>query len=443
MLLSLLVWCTAVLGAAVGRPSEEDILRKMFDRETDARGTFVNDGSAAAPFDDTAPTCTMDATDRCAISEFDRDVSTLVRPGGNTRCIFERSGPYQFEVIRGDADKLLVFFQGGGACWDVLSTAVAACSTGAFPQGTRGGVFERTAQNPFKNYTIVHLLYCDGSLFNGNVTRPYLGAKQSGFANAKSGFDWIVENMRSPGGLAPRLSSLVISGCSAGSIGAQLWADHALTTLPHDAAAVVPDSYMGVFPTSAEGHLIEQYGMCTTPLLEPLPELRAACAKKQLSLHALTAAVTARHPKAVFGQVQSKTDEVQMGFNWALSADPLAHPGSLACGDPTTCWVDGAKLYGKANDYLEGYNIQPNHVHFLVQSSQHCYLPNGHFYDADPSGASAGGRGGEPLHHWMARLPLRPGTNISTRCVGEAMAKGSWTGTHYCDAAMVGKVIVA
>ena len=62
----------------------------------------------------------------------------------------------------------------------------------------------------------------------GNVTRPYNDSagepvQQSGYLNAKSVFDWI-EAQQASGQIDKRLKSLVVSGCSAGSVGAQLWA---------------------------------------------------------------------------------------------------------------------------------------------------------------------------------------------------------------------------
>lgn len=42
--------------------------------------------------------CTMSSTQKCAISGFKKDSSTLVLPGGKTRCIFSDSTPYAFQV---------------------------------------------------------------------------------------------------------------------------------------------------------------------------------------------------------------------------------------------------------------------------------------------------------------------------------------------------------
>lgn len=44
-----------------------------------------------------------------------------------------------------------------------------------------------------------------------------------------------------------------------GSIGAQLWGNQAVTRLNWNQAAVMPDSYAGVFPPDSQGPLIYNF----------------------------------------------------------------------------------------------------------------------------------------------------------------------------------------
>jgi hypothetical protein len=50
---------------------------------------------------------------------------------------------------------------------------------------------------------------------------------QKGYDNALSAVSWI-QQQQSSGALASTLSDFVVMGCSAGSIGAQIWSDNAL-----------------------------------------------------------------------------------------------------------------------------------------------------------------------------------------------------------------------
>jgi hypothetical protein len=118
-------------------------------------------------------TCTLSTTDDCTIDQMPRDESTVVYPGGETRCIFSTSTAYTYQVIPGDLDKLVVYFQGGGACYDKLSTNLGACTKDAVPVGEVGIFDRKNPLNPYKDFTIVFLMYCSGDAWAGNVTRPY------------------------------------------------------------------------------------------------------------------------------------------------------------------------------------------------------------------------------------------------------------------------------
>jgi hypothetical protein len=70
----------------------------------------------------------------------------------------------------GDPKKLLIFLQGGGACWqgfyncNILADGQAPPAAPPFP-----GVFDSSSpDNPFANYSVVYMPYCDGSAFGGD-----------------------------------------------------------------------------------------------------------------------------------------------------------------------------------------------------------------------------------------------------------------------------------
>eukprot|EP00439_Symbiodinium_sp_Y106_P012521 s1342_g1.t2 len=133
----------------------------------------------------------------CPLHDMELDSSTLVVPGGQSRCIFSNAASeYAFQVIPGDADKLLIFFQGGGACFNDASTQGAAPCLSHVVEQPLVGIFDRTnAANSYRKYTVVHINYCSGDLHIGNVVRWYLdGAgqrvEQLGFLNALSAIKW-------------------------------------------------------------------------------------------------------------------------------------------------------------------------------------------------------------------------------------------------------------
>jgi hypothetical protein len=209
--------------AALSREDAAEVLR--------AHVSSIEQTGSAASLCTQNVCCTVSSGEACSISSMPKDTSTLVLPGGETRCIYSTSTPFAFQVIPGAADKVLLYYQGGGACWDQTSTNDGFCTSNASPQSLIG-VFDRTnPSNAFRDYTIVHVLYCSGDIHGGDVVRDYTDSSgvpvtQKGFANAEATLDWLVKQQTS-GALAAKLSNLVVMGCSAGSIGAQLWGNQA------------------------------------------------------------------------------------------------------------------------------------------------------------------------------------------------------------------------
>ena len=101
----------------------------------------------------------------------------------------------------------------------------------------------------------------------GQVVRNYSAhdkngeeVSQQGAANVQATLDWV----KSQDSYFEKFSSLVLMGCSAGSLGVQAWAHEILAQLGDkygfDDAAVVPDSYAGVFPPDSQSQTIMDFG---------------------------------------------------------------------------------------------------------------------------------------------------------------------------------------
>ena len=242
-----------------------------------------------------------------------------IGPGGETKCIFETSTPYQFEVVLGDLDKVYVHFQGGGACWDELSTDITLCTTDASPYGAVGIFDRKNPNNKYANYTIIQALYCSGDVWGGNITQPYThrggSVVQVGAYNAEATISYLAQQ-QAAGFLAPTLSELVIGGDSAGSIGAQLWGTFVLDALKWDKAAILPDSYACVFPEGSVGPLVKSLGACNTNWIPQ--SLLPSCLNETLDFQALNNYFLGLYPTIPRGFIQSKTDITQESFYVAV-----------------------------------------------------------------------------------------------------------------------------
>jgi hypothetical protein len=247
---------------------------------------------------------------------------------------------------------------GGGACWDEASTKAGLCFTDVIPVTDLVGIWDRTDQrNAFRSYTVVNVLYCSGDLHGGNTTRPYNDKNgkpvvQVGLYNTRATLDWVKDQMSS-GGLAPKLSEIVVMGCSAGSLGSQFWAQKIFKQLPYERAAVVLDSYAGVFPKGSLGPIFHDFGFCGTGFLTPA--LDKKCMNKELEIMDIGLVYPSETPNVPYAFIQSKVDQIQVAFYEAvaLSTGKLPIP-------PSNFYHDLNELFGLYN------KMNPNFLTYLV-----------------------------------------------------------------------------
>lgn len=181
-----------------------------------------------------------------------------VEPGGKTLCA--HGAPYRFFVRSGDPAKVLLFFQGGGACWSSQNCDLENRPTfdpfvgpDDDPGAAPGGIFDlEDARNPLRSYAMVFVSYCSGDVHLGDAARDYpvrgpegydrtLHVEHRGYANATAAMDWLNTHT------APR--TLMVAGASAGSIAAPFYAELMARRYPEADIAVVSDAsgaYSGI-----------------------------------------------------------------------------------------------------------------------------------------------------------------------------------------------------
>lgn len=182
--------------------------------------------------------------------------------------ILDPDDPYFFRVYAGDTDKVMFFFQSGGGCsTEYFTNGARMCSHRSLVDDDLGGIFNRKgANNPYLHFTIVEVVYCSGDFHVGDATQDFnrtanfddeedVLSEHRGVMNGDVVLDWFLRDpVLQPEGNKV-LNELVIMGCSAGSMGAQVWAGKILDKVQAKQKTVIGDSLMGIFPNfEAEQH---------------------------------------------------------------------------------------------------------------------------------------------------------------------------------------------
>ncbi|CAB1079582.1 hypothetical protein JY97_02475 [Alkalispirochaeta odontotermitis] len=146
---------------------------------------------------------------------------------------FKPLDKFTFFAKKGTVNKLVIYFQGGGACWDSVNCLYAPTYTQqqvetieSFADTAGMGIFDTAnRKNPFKNWYFVYIPYCTGDLHSGASDTEYTDIwdeipgfdswkiKHRGFVNFQVVLKWIKENFERP-------RKIFVTGISAGSYGA-------------------------------------------------------------------------------------------------------------------------------------------------------------------------------------------------------------------------------
>ena len=152
-------------------------------------------------------------------------------PDGGNGPICIAGTPYSVFTRPGNKNKLLIFTQGGGACWqDFYNCNVLSEAQEPPPDEFLAGIFDfDSPDNVFADYSIVYMPYCDGSTFGGDndVFDPAFGSAigvpqavvrfHRGLRNLSAGMDVAAATF-------PRPKNITVAGSSAGGVGAAAFA---------------------------------------------------------------------------------------------------------------------------------------------------------------------------------------------------------------------------
>lgn len=274
-------------------------------------------------------------------------------PGG----VCADGSPYRFYVSPGDPRKVVLDFQGGGACWDA-----ATCAPQSQTYRKRvdvqelllaQGIYNRlSVANPFQGWTHVFIPYCTGDLHVGRATVDYGGFRvhHQGARNALAALEYVFRNHTNP-------ERVFVTGCSAGAYGAVFWADKVLSTYKNAQVAVCGDSGVGVHTEAFPGFAR------WNPRLPELPGLSPNAQVAEIYL-----ALAKAFPSGRFAQYTTVLDGTQVSFYALMKGERM--PSEATARE----WAEGALRAVSAPAQAENYTF------YLAPGGQHCILPRPELY---------------------------------------------------------------
>lgn len=279
-----------------------------------------------------------------------------IATGGDTIC--SRGTDYSFFVRPADGEKLMIYFEGGGACWDenncsvegaTFTDAVAPLNENSY----QTGMFDaNNPNNPVADYNVVVVPYCTGDIHTGDQTVQYtddLTINHQGATNATVVLDWVFENYPNP-------EDVMITGCSAGAYGAIYHASTIMSQYPDNTISLVGDSGVGILADGWDG--LDRWGTYNGVPAALYEDSEIAGGVEFTNwVYQQTAML---FPDNVLTQYTTVSDEVQTGFYFLQG---------------------GIGWRGKMEASLTALNEStPNFSSFIAGGNEHCILPRPEFY---------------------------------------------------------------
>ena len=313
---------------------------------------------------------------------------------------------FRFYARRGASNRLVVFFDGGGACWDDVTCAIPRLardgrdSDGLYKAellesdnpARLGGIFDlANPRNPLRDWSFVFVSYCTGDVHSGSNTahytdpddgRPY-AFRHRGADNFAVILEWMRANFVSP-------EALVVTGSSAGAYGAATHYAAIREAFPAGRALMLGDAGQGVTPPEFLERRNSNWNY-------QLPTAVFGADGAVTSDEDVVAMLAAHYPRDRFAQYTTAHDITQSSF-YAL----------MGVNNACRAWTQ--KM---ASDLTRRQASTDNFRAYLADGQTHTILRSRLFYSERSGGA--------PFAEWFAALLSNeaPKSETCERCVSQ------------------------
>ncbi len=219
------------------------------------------------------------------------------------RCV--KDTPYSFHYKRGTVNKLLMYYQGGGACWSgtscwTIGTMKAETGSGDNPELAGTGYASMNIDNEFADWHVVFVSYCSGDVHWGDRVTTYSPGGLTyhrGFHHARLAEKWAREHFVDP-------DEVFVTGSSAGSYGAIMNSVNLMENIyPASTHNVLGDAGTGVITQEWLDNSIAQWGVDKN-----IPDVLGADSATELSSPEMWIRIAEAFPQHRFAQYQSAYD---------------------------------------------------------------------------------------------------------------------------------------
>lgn len=311
-----------------------------------------------------------------------------------TGVITEYDSKFTFLVKKGASKNLLVYFQGGGACWDSLNCLYFHTYREEVPliqmfhDTTGRGIFDHEhPENMFKDWSFVYIPYCTGDIHWGANDMEYQAIdeyldflaeddnsftiKHRGFVNFQVVLKWIEDNFRKP-------SKIFVTGSSAGSYGAIMGFPYIKEAFPRAHVSVLGDAGNGVVSIGFQNESLEKWGIQAN-LPSWIPGFDRPFT--ELSMAEIYKMIADYYPNSKIGQYTTAWDWNQTFFYAVmLDIDKYPETNPFIWGYPffwSNSWKD---WHDQMLDFAYEAAESPNYRYYIAPGDTHTIMMSPLFY---------------------------------------------------------------
>lgn len=339
---------------------------------------------------------------------------------------------FNFFFKPGDPEKLLVFFNGGGACWNdetcVTSLALASIpdnrptyNPSMYEENTpigAGGIFnDAHPKNPFADWTKVFIPYCTGDIHTGSNDYTYedtLGiitgfpgapvtVKHRGFDNFMAVREWLKRYYRIAG---EQPAKMLVTGSSAGGYGATMNFPYMQAAFPYTATAMFSDAAAGILSSGFvdTAFTLNQPWMVENTLPALFSQFLGAYNAETLNQD-MIALLAATYPMARFAQYSTAYDAVQVLFYKISIELDAGNTDPFSWGlteEDYLLFLDWNSRMTESYSYLDA--VLPNYQYYIGAGQEHSVLTDTYVLTEGLHPFYAERSGGVPFSIWLSRF---------------------------------------